>query len=51
MPMKTRLLFLLAFVVCSVNGLAQNLVPNGSFEEGEPCPTLFGGIEMDFADW
>ena len=41
-----RYLILLSLWLPAVVGSAQNLVPNGSFEEYETCPTYFG-----LADW
>ncbi|MCZ4410637.1 T9SS type A sorting domain-containing protein [Cryomorphaceae bacterium 1068] len=49
--MKSRVLFLLALLAGSVNGLAQNLVPNGGFEEGINCPTQAANVTLECADW
>ncbi|MGB6036155.1 MAG: T9SS type A sorting domain-containing protein [Cryomorphaceae bacterium] len=49
--MKSRVLFILALVVGSANLSAQNLVPNGSFEEGITCPTSTGNVTAECADW
>ena len=49
--MKSSLLFLLAVLVGSVNVSAQNLVPNGSFEEGIECPSFIGNVDAQCADW
>lgn len=49
--MKSRFLFLLALLTGSVNVLAQNLVPNGSFEEGIECPSFIGNVDAQCADW
>jgi hypothetical protein len=49
--MKSRVLFLLAVLVGSANVSAQNLVPNGSFEEGIECPSVIGNLDAQCAHW
>jgi hypothetical protein len=49
--MKSRVLFLLAFAVSSVNVSGQNLVPNGSFEEYSECPLFLGELESKCDFW
>jgi len=47
---KYSLTIVLVFssVLCS---WGQNLVPNGSFEEGVTCPTFIGNFDIDILDW
>lgn len=49
--MKSRVLFLLALLAGSVNVLAQNLVPNGSFEEGSECPMFLDDLHFRCNHW
>jgi len=49
--MKSRVLFLLALVVSSMNMSGQNLVPNGSFEEYSECPAFTGELESKCDFW
>jgi hypothetical protein len=49
--MKSRVLFLLALLAGSVDVLAQNLVPNGSFEEGSECPMFFDDLHFRCNNW
>ena len=49
--MKTRVLFLLIILVGSMNMSAQNLVPNGGFEDYEECPSSLDGIQLFCSDW
>jgi len=49
--MKSRVLFLLAFAVSSVNVSGQNLVPNGGFENYNDCPTSFDGLHFGCSNW
>jgi hypothetical protein len=38
----------MCFLLCLATAQAQNLVPNGSFEEGDPCPSTYAAInELD----
>ena len=45
--------FILLLVACAfvfdIHG--QNLVPNGSFEEGVVCPTFLGTLDTECANW
>lgn len=49
--MKSRVLFLLAIMVGSTNMSAQNLVPNGSFEEGIECPSFIANLDAQCSNW
>jgi hypothetical protein len=42
---------MLALLVGSVNGLTQNLVPNGGFEEGVTCPEFLGDLDGRCLNW
>jgi hypothetical protein len=44
---------ILSTVACllSISLFAQNLVPNGSFEEGTNCPSFFGNLEEECLFW
>ncbi|MCA1761422.1 MAG: T9SS type A sorting domain-containing protein [Cryomorphaceae bacterium] len=43
--------FVLGMAGFSVIASGQNLVPNGSFEEGINCPTQVGNVTLECADW
>jgi hypothetical protein len=49
--MKWRSIVLVAFLAGSVNGFAQNLVPNGGFEEGINCPTFIANLDEECSEW
>jgi hypothetical protein len=49
--MKWRSIVLVAFLAGSVNVLAQNLVPNGGFEDVLNCPDALKNINDDCSNW
>jgi hypothetical protein len=49
--MKSRFLLVLATAAGSTVCSAQNLIPNGSFEEVINCPEVLGALHTDCADW
>jgi hypothetical protein len=49
--MKWRSIVLIAFLAGSVNGPAQNLVPNGGFEEGVNCPMSSANLDSECLYW
>jgi hypothetical protein len=49
--MKSKFLLVLATAAGSTVCSAQNLVPNGSFEEVINCPEVLGALHTDCADW
>ncbi len=49
--MKSKFLLVLAMAAGSTVCSAQNLVPNGSFEEVINCPEVLGALHTDCADW
>jgi hypothetical protein len=46
-----KAVLMLALLAGSVNGVAQNLVANGSFEEGIECPSFIGNVDAQCAHW
>jgi len=42
---------LLIFIFTSSLVYGQNLIPNGSFEEGVNCPTQVGNVTLECANW
>jgi hypothetical protein len=49
--MKSRVLFLIALAVSCLDISAQNLVPNGSFEEGSECPMFLDDLHNRCDHW
>jgi hypothetical protein len=49
--MKSSVLVLCVVIIFSTAVNAQNLVPNGSFEEGITCPSFIGSVTEECADW
>ncbi|MGB6038155.1 MAG: T9SS type A sorting domain-containing protein [Cryomorphaceae bacterium] len=49
--MKSKFLFLLAIAAGSLNVSAQNLVPNGSFEEVVNCPEFSSNLDSECPHW
>lgn len=49
--MNFRFLFFLFLSYCPFNAEAQNLVPNGSFEEVVNCPSTLDALHYDCAYW
>lgn len=50
-PTARRVLGLLTFCFFGSQVSSQNLVPNGSFEEGMNCPTFIANLQDECADW
>ncbi|MCZ4409040.1 T9SS type A sorting domain-containing protein [Cryomorphaceae bacterium 1068] len=49
--MQTRLISTFLAWVIAIAGFSQNLVPNGSFEEGTNCPSFIGNFDEECLDW
>lgn len=45
------LLSITLILLAAISAGAQNLVPNGSFEEGFPCPTGVANLDAQCANW
>jgi hypothetical protein len=49
--MKSKFLLVLAMAAGSTVCSAQNLVPNGSFEEGLECPSFIANLDAQCSNW